>query len=51
MTRDEIISMARAHSSAPHLPWNGQWIFKTQKELLAFARGIAIRARAEKETK
>ena len=50
MTRDEIISMARRHSSAPHLPWNGQWIFKTQKELIKFAQAIAIRARGQEVT-
>lgn len=43
MTRDEVITLAKLHSSQAKLPFNGQWIFSYQKEILAFADAIEAR--------
>lgn len=44
--KQKVMEMAREASSMDQLPWNGQWVFKTQKELLWFA---ALIAAAERE--
>ena len=45
MTQDEIIAMAREASSMERLPWNGEWIFRSKKELMAFAALVAAKER------
>ena len=45
MTHDEIIAMAREASSMERLPWNGEWIFRSKKELMAFAALVAAKER------
>lgn len=47
MNKEQIIQMARESSSMEKLPWNGQYIFKTQKELLDFT--AAIRSATKEE--
>ena len=46
MNRDEIIAMALEASSMARLPWNGEWIFRSKKELMAFAALVAEKAAA-----
>ena len=50
MTRDEIISMAREASSMARLPWNGEWIFRSKKELMSFAALVAAAERRKHQT-
>ena len=45
MTHEEIIAMAREASSMERLPWNGEWIFRSKKELMAFAALVAAKER------
>lgn len=45
MTHQEIIAMAREASSMARLPWNGEWIFRSKKELMAFAALVAAKER------
>ena len=45
MTHEEIIAMAREASSMARLPWNGEWIFRSKKELMAFAALAAAKER------
>ena len=45
MNQDEIIAMAREASSMERLPWNGEWIFRSKKELMAFAALVAAKER------
>ena len=45
MTPEEIIAMAREASSMARLPWNGEWIFRSKKELLAFSALVAAKER------
>ena len=45
MTQDEIMEMAREASSMARLPWNGEWIFRSKKELMAFASLVAAKER------
>ena len=45
MTHEEIIAMARGASSMERLPWNGEWIFRSKKELMAFAALVAAKER------
>ena len=45
MTQDEIMEMAREASSMARLPWNGEWIFRSKKELMAFAALVAAKER------
>ena len=45
MTHEEIIAMAREASSMARLPWNGEWIFRSKKELMAFAALVAAKER------
>ena len=47
MTHEEIIAMAREASSMERLPWNGEWIFRSKKELMAFASMAAAKEREE----
>lgn len=47
MTHEEIIAMAREASSMERLPWNGEWIFRSKKELMAFAALVAAKERGE----
>ena len=47
MNQDEIIAMAREASSMARLPWNGEWIFRSKKELMAFAALVAEKAAAK----
>ena len=45
MNHEEIIAMAREASSMARLPWNGEWIFRSKKELMAFAALVAAKER------
>ena len=45
MTHEEIMEMAREASSMARLPWNGEWIFRSKKELMAFASLVAAKER------
>ena len=45
MTQDEIMEMAREASSMARLPWNGEWIFRSKKELMAFVALVAANER------
>ena len=45
MTHEEIIAMAREASNMARLPWNGEWIFRSKKELMAFATLVAAKER------
>lgn len=45
MTHEEIIAMAKEASSMERLPWNGEWIFRSKKELMAFAALVAAKER------
>ena len=45
MTHEEIIAMAREASNMARLPWNGEWIFRSKKELMAFAALVAAKER------
>ena len=45
MTQEEIIAMAKEASSMERLPWNGEWIFRSKKELMAFAALVAAKER------
>ena len=45
MTHEEIIAMAREASSMARLPWNGEWIFRSKKELMAFVALVAAKER------
>ena len=45
MTQDEIMEMAREASSMARLPWNGEWIFRSKKELMAFVALVAAKER------
>ena len=45
MTHEEILAMAREASSMERLPWNGEWIFRSKKELMAFAALVAAKER------
>ena len=45
MTHEEIIAMAREASSMERLPWNGEWIFRSKKELMAFVALVAAKER------
>ncbi len=45
MTQDEIIAMAKEASSMARLPWNGEWIFRSKKELMAFVALVAAKER------
>lgn len=45
MNLEEIIAMAREASSMERLPWNGEWIFRSKKELMAFAALVAAKER------
>ena len=45
MTQDEIMEMAREARSMARLPWNGEWIFRSKKELMAFASLVAAKER------
>ena len=45
MTHEEITAMARVASSMERLPWNGEWIFRSKKELMAFAALVAAKER------
>lgn len=45
MTHEEIMAMAREASSMERLPWNGEWIFRSKKELMAFAALVAAKER------
>lgn len=45
MDQAEIIAMAREASSMERLPWNGEWIFRSKKELMAFAALVAAKER------
>lgn len=47
MKQGEIIAMAIEASSMARLPWNGQWIFRSKKELMAFAAQVAEKAAAK----
>jgi len=47
MKQGEIIAMAIEASSMARLPWNGQWIFRSKKELMAFAALLAEKAAAK----
>ena len=47
MTHEEITAMARETSSMERLPWNGEWIFRSKKELMAFAALVAAKERGE----
>lgn len=47
MNRDEIIAMAIEASSMARLPWNGQWIFRSKKEFMAFSALVAEKAAAK----
>ena len=45
MNQNEIMEMAREASSMARLPWNGEWIFRSKKELMAFAALVAAKER------
>ena len=45
MRHEEIIAMAREASSMARLPWNGEWIFRSKKELMAFVALVAAKER------
>ena len=45
MNQNKIMEMAREASSMARLPWNGEWIFRSKKELLAFAALVAAKER------
>ena len=45
MNQAEIIAMAREASSMERLPWNGEWIFRSKKELMAFAALVTAKER------
>ena len=45
MNQNEIMEMAREASSMARLPWNGEWIFRSKKELMAFAALVAANER------
>ena len=45
MSHEEIIAMAREASSMARLPWNGEWIFRSKKELMAFVALVAAKER------
>ena len=45
MTPEEITAMAKEASSMERLPWNGEWIFRSKKELMAFAALVAAKER------
>ena len=45
MTQDEIMEMAREASNMARLPWNGEWIFRSKQELMAFAALVAAKER------
>lgn len=47
MNHEEIIAMALEASSMARLPWNGEWIFRSKKELMAFAALVAEKAAAK----
>ena len=45
MNQNEIMEMAREASSMARLPWNGEWIFRSKKELMAFVALVAAKER------
>ncbi len=45
ISKAKIICMAREVSSKKELPWNGEWIFRSQKELIQFAQLVAEQER------
>lgn len=46
MTKDDILRMAREASTKERLPWNGEWVFRSRKELEHF---VGLVAEAERQ--